>query len=119
MCPASDRQHAKAALDFWIKKLFERAAMGTVQKPNSELSPIGRPRCPRCQMRMLTADISPGPEGFEHRTFECRKCGHTEKKILACDPLKSNAIGWLSGELGHQAVTHEVHNGQLIPKPVH
>jgi hypothetical protein len=117
ICPASDRQYPKAALDFCILKLIKCAAMGTAQKPNPELSPIGRPRCPKCQMRMMTADISPGPEGFEHRTFECVKCDHTEKKILACDPLRSNAIGWLSGELGRDAVTHEVHNGQMIPKP--
>jgi hypothetical protein len=91
--------------------------MGTASKPNPEFLPIGRPRCPNCQMRMMTADISPGPEGFEHRTFECVKCDHTEKTIFACDPLRSNAIGWLSGELGRDAVTHEVQNGQLIPKP--
>jgi hypothetical protein len=51
-------------------------------------------------MRMLTVDIQPGPEGFEHRTFECLKCGHSEKKILACDPLHSNAVDWLADELG-------------------
>jgi hypothetical protein len=67
---------------------------------------------------MLMADISSGPEGFEHRTFECLKCGHTEKKISACDPLRSNAIGWLAGELGRRhAVTHEVRDGQMIPRP--
>jgi hypothetical protein len=67
-------------------------------------------------MRMLTVDISSSPEGFEHRTFECLKCGHTENKILACDPLKSDAIGWLSGELGRDAVTHEIHDGEMIPR---
>jgi hypothetical protein len=48
---------------------------------------------------MITTDISPGPEGFEHRTFECLQCGHIDKKILTCDPLKSDAVGWLAGEL--------------------
>jgi hypothetical protein len=68
---------------------------------------------------MITADVSPGPEGFEHRTFECLKCGHTESKVIACDPLKSDAVGWLSGELGHgAAVTHEIHDGQMVSKPV-
>jgi hypothetical protein len=66
---------------------------------------------------MLTVDISPGPEGFEHRTFECSKCGHSEKKILACDPLKSDAVGWLSGEPGRDTVTHETHDRRMIPKP--
>ena len=42
--------------------------------------------------------------------------GH-EGESYPSDPLRSNAIGWLSGELGRDAVTHEVHNGQSIPKP--
>jgi hypothetical protein len=32
--------------------------------------------------------------------IECRKCGRAEQKILARNPLHSNAIGWLAGELG-------------------
>jgi hypothetical protein len=91
--------------------------MGTAQKPDPELLPIGRPRCPKCHTRMVTADVSSGPEGFEHRTFDCLKCGHTESKVIACDPLKSDAVGWLSGELGHNAVTHEIHDGRMCPRP--
>ena len=91
--------------------------MGTAQKSDLELIPISRPRCPRCTMRMRTVDISSGPEGFEHRKFECLKCGYTEKKILACDPLKSDAVGWLSDELSREAVTHEIHDGKMIPRP--
>jgi hypothetical protein len=48
---------------------------------------------------MLTADVTPGPNGFEQRTFECLKCGHAEKKILASDPLNSDAFGWIKGDL--------------------
>jgi len=48
---------------------------------------------------MLTTDVAPGPDGFESRTFECLRCNHTEKRILAPDPLKSAALGWLSGDL--------------------
>jgi hypothetical protein len=33
------------------------------------------------------------------------------------DPLKSDALGWLSGELGQNAVTHEIRQGKMIPKP--
>jgi hypothetical protein len=54
-------------------------------------------------MRMVTTDVSAGPEGFEHRTFECLKCGQTESKVMPCDPLRSKAVGWLSGELGREA----------------
>jgi hypothetical protein len=49
---------------------------------------------------MMTTDVEAGPEGFERRTFECRRCGGKETRMVACDPMKSNAIGWLSGELG-------------------
>jgi hypothetical protein len=80
--------------------------MATAQKPDPELLPIGRPRCPKCTTRMITTNVSPGPEGFEHRTFECLKCGHTNEKVLACDPLKSNAPGWLLGELGHIGMSY-------------
>jgi hypothetical protein len=40
-----------------------------------------------------------------------------QRKILACDPLKSDAVGWLSGELSREAVTHEIHDGKMIPRP--
>jgi hypothetical protein len=74
--------------------------MAPLSKPDPELLPMQRPRCPKCRARMLTADLSPGPDGFESRTFECLRCNHTEKRILASDPLKSAAVGWLSGEPG-------------------
>jgi hypothetical protein len=49
---------------------------------------------------MTTAAVSDRPEGYEHRTFECLKCTVTETRTLASDPLKSDALRWLSGELG-------------------
>jgi len=48
---------------------------------------------------MITTAVSDGPEGFEHRRFECLKCTVTEIKTLASDPIKSDALRWLSGEL--------------------
>jgi hypothetical protein len=71
-----------------------------MSKLNAEL-PIPRPRCPRCQLRMIAGTASPGPEGFEHYPFECLKCGHREFQMILSDPMKSDALGWLSGELGH------------------
>jgi hypothetical protein len=35
----------------------------------------------------------------EKRIFECAKCNSTAT-VTALDPLKSDALGWLSGELG-------------------
>jgi hypothetical protein len=70
-------------------------------KPDPELLPIHRPRCPVCQTRMMTVAvaISEGQAGFEHRTFECSKCGHTETRLLQSDSLQSGAAGWVNGEL--------------------
>ena len=48
---------------------------------------------------MITTAVSDGPGGLEQRTFECAKCGHTETRAVAYDPLESNAVGWIKGEL--------------------
>jgi hypothetical protein len=73
--------------------------MPAIKRPDPELLPIHRPRCPDCQTRMITIAIAAGPEGFERRTFECRKCGHVETGMVASDPLKSDAAGWTASEL--------------------
>jgi hypothetical protein len=48
---------------------------------------------------MITFAVADGPECFEQRTFECARCGHTETRTLASDPLNSDAVGWTKGEL--------------------
>jgi len=58
-----------------------------------------RPMCPVCKHRMALARISPGKAGFEKRTFECSTCERTELVSLAVDPMKTDAVGWLAGEL--------------------
>jgi hypothetical protein len=63
------------------------------------LGAIQRLRCEKCHARMMLAHISPGPTGFEHRTFDCASCGHVEKIAIALDPMKSGDVGWLVGEL--------------------
>jgi hypothetical protein len=60
---------------------------------------IHRLRCSRCQARMMLARISPGPSGFELRTFDCSQCDHVEKVAIASDPAKSGDVGWLVSEL--------------------
>ena len=59
---------------------------------------IERPRCPRCTDRMMLARVSPMPGKQERRLFECAKCGFSQT-VIAPDPIKSDALGWLSGEL--------------------
>ncbi len=67
--------------------------------PDQLLTDIERARCSRCQTRMMLERVSAGPIGFEHRLFECPKCDQVEIRVIASDPLKSNSIGWLAGEL--------------------
>ena len=63
------------------------------------LTVIERLRCSRCHTRMMVERVSLGPIGFEHRLFECPKCDHVEISVIASDPFKSKAAGWLAGEL--------------------
>ncbi|QDW41643.1 response regulator [Bradyrhizobium sp. KBS0727] len=65
-----------------------------------ELLPTQRPRCPRCQMRMISAAVTAAAKGFEDRTFECTRCGYVETKLLIADPLVSpTAIAWTNAGL--------------------
>ena len=59
------------------------------------VSPLERPRCPRCQMRMMLAQREPHGNGSEKRTFECPKCDLNETKIVD-DPLTSGALARLA-----------------------
>jgi tRNA(Ile2) C34 agmatinyltransferase TiaS len=63
------------------------------------ITALEHPRCPRCQRRMKLEDVSLGPEGFESRLFECFKCHHAERRAVPSDPIKSNVVRWLAGEL--------------------
>lgn len=63
------------------------------------LLPIERPRCPKCQGRMMLARLAPGPSsGSELRTFECPKCDHV-LQVLEEDPINSEKAGWQSSSL--------------------
>ena len=48
---------------------------------------------------MMLARVVPGRLRFDLRTFECVKCDHVEKVMVANDPTQSDVLGWLSGEL--------------------
>jgi hypothetical protein len=57
------------------------------------LIPIERPRCPKCQGRMMLARIEPGPAHSDLRTFECPKCQHIHKVLGDRDPYHSPSLG--------------------------
>jgi hypothetical protein len=48
---------------------------------------------------MLLSKLEAGPSGFDYRTFECQQCGRVETVVISSDPMKSEARGWLAGEL--------------------
>ena len=73
--------------------------MHQTHSPESSLTLIERPRCPKCQILMMLVGIKPSFAGPDLRTFECSKCELTYN-ALAADPMKSNkAAGWLKSEL--------------------
>jgi hypothetical protein len=63
------------------------------------LSAIQKLRCPKCRARMRLARTSPGPTGFNLRTFDCSECDHAEQIAIPNDPMKSDAVGWFTGDL--------------------
>jgi hypothetical protein len=63
------------------------------------LSVIERPRCPHCQTRTTLARITPGPAGYELRTFECPRCDRIQRSSVVSDPMSGDARGWLHGQL--------------------
>ena len=63
-------------------------------RSDPSLLPIGRPRCPKCQGRMMLTQIEHGPGGADLRTFGCPKCEHVQKTLVAVDPMNSTEAGW-------------------------
>ena len=67
--------------------------------PESSVISVLRPRCPKCESRMMLASITPGPEGFDRRTFECKRCDHSFTTTIARDPMNAVSAGWIASEL--------------------
>jgi ssDNA-binding Zn-finger/Zn-ribbon topoisomerase 1 len=69
------------------------------QHSGSSPGAIETPACPKCKGSMMLLRIRPGRLNFDARTFECVKCSHVEKILVASDPMQSDVLGWLLGEL--------------------
>ena len=66
----------------------------------ADVAAIERPSCPKCrQRRMLLSRLGTGQSGFARATFECQKCGYVSTTALSGDPMSSDALRWLAGEL--------------------
>jgi hypothetical protein len=63
------------------------------------LSPIERPRCARCRLRMNLISLAPRADRSEERTFECPKCDLIETRMVQ-DPLRSEAVNRLAETIG-------------------
>ena len=68
-------------------------------RPEPYLIPVVRPRCPKCDGRMMLANIAPGPKGFDLRSFQCKRCDQSYTTTIARDPMNVVSAGWVASEL--------------------
>jgi hypothetical protein len=59
--------------------------------------------CPKCQGPMMLSHIMPGRLNFDSRTFECVKCNHVERVLVATDPMCSDGFWVNLGRLSKAA----------------
>ena len=55
--------------------------------------------CLMCASEMVAVWLTPARLGINAQAFECLQCHHVEKVLEASDPIHSDVIGWLFGEL--------------------
>jgi hypothetical protein len=59
---------------------------------SSSLLPTERPRCLKCQGRMMLTGIESGAAHSDLRTFECAKCENVQRMRIG-NPMKSGNAG--------------------------
>jgi hypothetical protein len=72
--------------------------MPQAYRSEPSLLPIERPRCSKCQGRMMLARIERGPAHADLLTFECPKCEHIQKTSVE-DPMELSKAGWIKSDL--------------------
>jgi len=73
--------------------------MTDLQKPTLPPRRTTPRRCLVCQSPMEVLRITAARAGFEHWTLRCTRCGRIDQVQMDTDPLKSEALGWIEGEL--------------------
>jgi hypothetical protein len=75
------------------------SAMPDPQTPTLSPRAAERPRCPKCQSRMVVQRITRARSGFEHWTLRCTRCSHIHEAQVPTDPMSTDARNWLNGGL--------------------
>ena len=73
--------------------------MSELPKPILPQRRTTRRRCLVCQAPMEVQRIAAARGGFEHWTLRCTSCGRIDQMQVSTDPLVSEALGWIEGEL--------------------
>jgi hypothetical protein len=71
------------------------------------------PQCAACGSPMKLAAIEPSDAGQDLRTFTCSHCRRVQRHLI--DSAVTEA--WLEPHRANRAVTYEIHDGCLVPKP--
>ena len=73
--------------------------MSELPKPILPQRRTTRRRCLVCQATMEVQRFAAARVGFEHWTIRCISCGRFDQMQVSTDPLESEAMGWIEGEL--------------------
>jgi hypothetical protein len=73
--------------------------MSELPKPILPQRRTMRRRCLVCQSPMEVQRVAAARAGLEHWTLRCISCGRIDQMQVSADPLVSEALGWIEGEL--------------------
>ena len=73
--------------------------MSELPKPILPQRRTMRRRCLVCQSQMEVQRVAAARAGLEHWTLRCISCVRMDQMQVSADPLVSEALGWIEGEL--------------------